>query len=101
MNFDISPPSKTQMHTISKEIYKAYLHEKKLTKFFNENLSEEVCQHLQNKVPREAKSIIISGAKRALIRASSTSSSIEVVIQDVAKYDDFEAQTKAPIGFIH
>ena len=101
MNFDILPPSKTQMHTISNEIYKIFLNEKKLTKFFKENLNEEVRLYLQDKVPREAKAIIISGVKRALVRANSRNGQVEVAMQDVAKHDDFSNRTKSPIGFIH
>lgn len=100
-NFNILPPNNCQMHTISNEIYKTYLQEKNLTKFFNENLSKEIKQHLEKMVPREAKSIIISSVKRTLIRSHNRNTSREIVIQDVAKNDDFLTKTKAPIGFIH
>ncbi|GAA6172044.1 hypothetical protein NBRC116592_17140 [Colwellia sp. KU-HH00111] len=100
-SFDISPPNSTEMRTICNEIYKSYVKEKNLTSLFSESLSSQLCLLLNEKVPREAKAMIISGIKRALIRASSRQSLITVTCEDLTQAVEVSRTEKPTIGFIH
>jgi hypothetical protein len=100
-SFDISPPSSSEMLTICNEIYKSYIKEKKLSSLFSENLNSQVCLLLASKVPREAKAMIISGIKKALIRATDRHSLITVTCEDITQIMKGISSKKPSIGFIH
>ena len=100
-SFDILPPSRSEMLTICNGIYKNYMNEKNLTSFFDENLNSQACLLLNEKIPREAKTMIISGIKRALIRTTDRNNLITVTCEDLAQSISVAITEKPSIGFIH
>ena len=73
-NFEILPPSSDEMLVVCNEIYKSFLAEKGLRKLFIDNLCISVSSILKGMTPREAKSAIISGVKRSLVRSNNKNS---------------------------
>jgi hypothetical protein len=101
-SFDINPPSRSEMLTVCNEIYKSYIKEKKLSSlFFSENLNSQVCLLLADKVPREAKAMIISGIKRAVVRVTDRTTLVTVTCEDLMQSLDISITEKPSIGFIH
>jgi len=100
-NFEILPPSSDEMLVVCNEIYKSFLAEKGLGKLFAKNLCILVSSLLKNMTPREAKSAIISGVKRALVRSNDKTSLIDILKTDISHKIAPANTAKRPIGFIH
>jgi ATP-dependent Lon protease len=100
-NFEILPPSSDEMLVVCNEIYKSFLAEKGLRKLFIDNLCISVSSLLKDMTPREAKSAIISGVKRSLVRSNNKNSRINVLPDDVSHKLKFRNALKTSIGFIH
>ncbi|WP_170309615.1 AAA family ATPase [Litorilituus lipolyticus] len=98
-NYDIQPPSQQQMRTICQNIYTNYLTEKNF-QHFKEKLNERIIDLLSELTPREAKIAVISGIRRAFVRATNRESLIEVELQDVSASRGSSCERK-PAGFIH
>lgn len=99
-NFEIDAPSKEEMGSICQNIYKSYLKEKRLARFFSNVLDKPVLELLSTKVPREAKSLLIAAIKKAFIKAEREDGLITLELADVPSRKDSSAKGSS-IGFIH
>ncbi|XQW86273.1 AAA family ATPase [Thalassotalea piscium] len=100
-NFNILPPNPDEMYDVCNEIYRSFLTEKKINKLFVEGLNLEVTPLLRTMTPRDAKTTIISGIKRALVRSHNNDKPISVLPSDITHIINSSYSVNATIGFIH